>query len=229
MRARIAGRLAFAISTLAFGGCDRDAVAPEPLPERVVGVPPGWLGGVGPSKFYEIGLYRLEKHSGHSAVYLDGPPLTNTESAIISQGIRADNWRGKRVRFSAWVKSQDLNGPIAGLWMRVDGPGVVTGYDNMSDRPVSGTAPWHEVSIVLDVPSDAIGIALGAILQGGGPVNSGFMVIDDMRFEVVDKNAVASTNQYDAPRVSVVSEAATIAAYANAATRPANLDFERIP
>jgi len=219
--------LGLALANLLLVGC-AESIAPPVLPDRVVGAPPGWTGSIGPSRFYEIGLYRLEHFRGHSAVYVDGQPNYTTETAVLQQSIRADNYRGKRIRLSAWVKTQDLQGPIAGLWMRVDGPGVVYGFDNMSSRPLSGNTHWHQVSIVLDVPYEAIGIVFGAILQGGGPLYSGFMVIDEMKLEQVGYK-VPTTNTLSAPLANAIPPATTIAKYLSAPTSPVNTDFEQIP
>lgn len=135
--------------------------------------------------------------------------------------VRVDNYRGKRLRLTAWVKGHGLVAPIAGIWMRVDGAGVVTAYDNMATRAESGTTNWHQVSVVLDVPSDALGIVIGAMLQGGGT-----LFIDDMKVESVG-NGVPSTNMFDAPKPNTIDPATTIANHLNAATSPTNIDFEQ--
>ena len=219
--------LAFVLAGLAVGGC-ADAPAQPDLPVFTVGVPPGWQGTIGASSLYEIGIHRVERHGGRQAAYIDGPPLVTPDVGILSQLVRADDYRGKRVRLSAWVRGRGLAGPIAGLWMRVDGAGVVTAYDNMAARAESGTTGWHLVSVVLDVPSDALGIVIGAMLQGGGPVGSGTLFIDDMKLEEVG-NGVPSTNMLQAPLVNNIDPATTIATYLGTATSPTNLDFERTP
>jgi hypothetical protein len=220
--------LGLALANLLLVGC-AESIAPPVLPDRVVGAPPGWTGSIGPSRFYEIGLYRLEHFSGHSAVYLDGQPNYTTETAVLQQAIKADNYRGKRIRFSAWVKTQDLQGPVAGLWMRIDGLGVSYGFDDMSKRPLSGNMKWHKISIVLDVPYEAVGIVIGALLQGGGPLYSGFMVLDEMKLEQVSFK-VPTTNMLSAPAIpTIIPPANTIAKYLNAPLSPVNADFEQIP
>jgi len=193
------------------------------LPAQAIGVPSGWQGAVGSPVAYEIGLDHVERHGGRWAAYITGPKLFTPDFGILSQSVRADNYRGKRVRLSAWVKGRGLVGPVAGLWMRVDGAGVVTGYDNMRNRAESGTTDWHEVSIVLDVPLDALGIVIGAMRQGGGT-----LFIDDMKLETVG-NSVPSTNMFDAPVPNSIDPATTIAAYLNAPAGPTNADFERTP
>jgi hypothetical protein len=219
--------LAIAFAGLAIASCASAPDEPD-LPAVAVGIPPGWQGTIGVSKNYEIGLYRTDRHGGRSSAYIDGPLLFTPEVGILEQLVRADNYRGRRMRLSAWVKGHGIVGPIAGLWMRVDGAGVVTGYDNMANRAEHGTTDWHQVSVVLDVPADALGIVIGAMLQGGGTFGSGTLFIDDMKLEVVGTD-VPSTNLFDAPKPNAIDPATTIATYLNAGSTPANLDFERVP
>ncbi|MES2178275.1 MAG: hypothetical protein V4550_10450 [Gemmatimonadota bacterium] len=215
--------LASVLAGLSIGGCADTPAEPE-LAAKSIGIPPGWQGTLGTLDAYEIGIALSERHGGHSAGYLmGGAKLATPEVATLSQLIRVDDYRGKRLRLSAWVKGYGLVGPIAGLWMRVDGAGVVTAYDNMGTRPESGTTDWHEVSVVLDVPSNALGILIGAMLQGRGT-----LFIDDMKLESVG-NSVSSTNMFDAPRANTIDPATTIAAYLKAGTSPTNIDFEGTP
>ena len=70
------------------------------------------------------------------------------------QQFSADRFLGKRVRFAAFVKAQDVEG-WAGLWMRLDGRFSVTlKLDNMQNRPIRGTSEWNLYSCVLDVPPE---------------------------------------------------------------------------
>jgi hypothetical protein len=55
--------------------------------------------------------------------------------------------------------------------MRVDGEGRrPVAFDNMQDRPLTGTWRCSEVSVVLDVPKDGVTLAVGVVLEGGGRV-----------------------------------------------------------
>jgi len=80
---------------------------------------------------------------------------------------------------TAFVKSLDV-AAWAGLWMRVDGPGGVLAFDNMSTRPIKGKTEWAQYSVVLDVPDTAKLVAFGVLVQGSGSVS-----IDDFAFETV--------------------------------------------
>jgi hypothetical protein len=93
----------------------------------------------------------------------------------------ADLHLGRKVRFSADVKTADVR-QWAGLWLRVDGPDAGAkplAFDNMGDRPLTGTTDWARYSVVLDVPSEAKVIALGVLLGGEGHVWVDDVVLED--------------------------------------------------
>jgi hypothetical protein len=88
----------------------------------------------------------------------------------LMQMFKADSYRGKRMRFTAVVKSEDVY-EWAGLWMRVDGPKKeLLGFDNMSTRPIKNTIGWERYQVVLDVPDGSVNIAFGIFLTGPGQV-----------------------------------------------------------
>jgi hypothetical protein len=105
------------------------------------------------------------------------------------QMFRADDYRGKRVRYSAVVRTKDVQG-WAGLFMRVDGrdAGHPLAFDNMQTRALVGNTPCQRHEVVLDVPRQANFIALGLMLSGAGEAWVG-----NVRFDVVDER-VASTD-----------------------------------
>ena len=72
--------------------------------------------------------------------------------------------------------------------MRVDGNGGTLAFDNMQSRPIRGTTDWTLVSVVLDVPSDATGIAIGLLLSSPGEA-----WIDDASLEVVGTDVPTRT------------------------------------
>lgn len=105
----------------------------------------------------------------------------------VMQTIKADAYRGKRVRLSGFLSSTDAY--KTGLWMRVDGDGRrILGFDNMDPRPLRGDNDWKEYSIVLDVPADAVDIAYGFLLERKGEVRA-----ENFRLETVGKD-VPTTN-----------------------------------
>ncbi len=208
---------AYCAGVLLLSSCNLDAPTKTVVGEFRLGIPDGWSGGI-PSG-YRIGLTN-DKHGGTEAVFIAGQSATSPNFGVITQGIRADSYRGKRVRFSAWAKQQDVSADASGLWMRVDGPGQTLAFDNMTGRALLGTSDWHLVSIVLDVASNAIGLSFGALLHGAGAIT-----LDDMQLEVV--GAEVSLTNSDPPHAS--SDSATVAnSYIRALSTPINLDFEGI-
>ena len=94
---------------------------------------------------------------------------------------------GKTVRFSAWIKTENVQNGYAGLWWRVDGPGEganrpVLAFDNSSARIVdgkpnahngtirgaTGTTPWTLYKFELPVGKTASNINFGVLLTGTG-------------------------------------------------------------
>lgn len=101
--------------------------------------------------------------------------------ATLMQQFSAQDYRGKRVRFQARVKTADVS-RWAGLWMRVDTPTHPgASFYNSLDRPIVGSSDWQVRSVVLDVPADANIVAFGVNHGGKGEV-----WIDALKFEVVD-------------------------------------------
>ncbi len=150
-------------------------------------VPEGWfLAGSKPAN-YDTGTDAQAVNNGKPSAYLKAK--TDSEGfGTLMQSISAEQYRGKRVRFSAYVKSQDVN-RWSGLWMRVDGPTPASGgappataFDNMQNRAIKGTQLWRQYEVVLDVDAKAAGVSFGILLDGPGEVwlNSvGFEVVSD--------------------------------------------------
>src|SRR6187401_1169531 len=75
--------------------------------------PKGWRGGgVG----YELATDTEVKHGGKASGSLKATDAAKNFGAL-TQPIRADNYRGKRVRLVAYVKSEGVK-DWAGLWLR---------------------------------------------------------------------------------------------------------------
>ena len=132
-------------------------------------MPKGWFTcGSHPSE-YEMGLDPGAGPAQGAAAYVKGGerPLG---FATLMQSFKADAYRGKRLRFSAAVRADGVD-QWAGLWMRVDGnTEQMLAFDNMQNRPITGTRDWETHAVVLDVPEQSCQIALGILLTGAGQV-----------------------------------------------------------
>jgi hypothetical protein len=178
-------------------------------------VPSGWFAAGSDPTSYEFTIDTKEKKGGKASGSYEAkdPKADNFGTAM--QQFAADDFKGKRVRMSAWVKAKDVD-EWAGLWMRVDGlKKSPLAFDNMGERPIKGTADWKKYEIVLDVPEDSAQIAFGILMKGKGRV-----WVDDFKFEAVD-------NKVDLTGLKVESQDADITVPDNQPKKPENLDFEK--
>jgi hypothetical protein len=90
--------------------------------------------------------------------------------SALKQSISATRYGGRRVRFSATLRTQEVT-DWAGLWLRIDGPHGVLIMDNMQDRPLRRSAGWIQAGVVLYVPLEATELHFGALLSGAGAID----------------------------------------------------------
>jgi len=206
----------------------------QAAPARVVGPPAAWASSRGSPALYVIGVETGAAHGGLAAAYVSRAAATSpfaapaasrvaaaeSTGAVLSQFLRADGFRGRRVRWSGWLRTTGISGKGAGLWMRIDGPGACQGFDNMQPRMVLGTSGWEQFSVVLEVPGNAVGIALGLYVMGAGD-----LLADDFALEAVGDD-VPVTNLMTGFEPSSMDSAATAASYARSPSAPSNLGFE---
>ena len=141
------------------------------------GVPPGWLlTGSQPQN------YRTGSDANGTAFLQSKPDAKVSGFGTLMQTVKADAYAGKRVRFSAMVRSEDVNG-WAGLWMRIDQGNKALAFDNMETRPIKGTNGWKKYEVVLNVPINATGISFGALVASNGEV-----WLSDVSFAVVNSD-----------------------------------------
>ena len=143
----------------------------------------GWfLSGATPQNF-EMGRDFQVVHKGNASGYLRSiKPVGEEQFGTVMQQFHASKYCGKRLKLSCFIKTEDIQG-FAGLWMRIDAKdGDTLQFDNMSNRPITGTTGWNYYSVVLDVPEHAGAIYFGVLLQG-----SGMVWMDEFTFEEVDE------------------------------------------
>lgn len=160
----------------------------------MVGPPEGWTFGGNAVNRYRTWTDIAQGLSGggrcsiiearwHSSTgtHLRPPSVPANQFATVMQAISAQDYRGKRVRFSAQLSTVEVFGQ-AGLWMRVDGEnGKVLNFDDMTSRPVSGTTSWTGYDVVLDIPAESSVIQFGYLLAGEGKVKAA-----SFRLDIVD-------------------------------------------
>lgn len=173
-------------------------------------VAPGWGGG---GEGYDLSADTTVKHGGKASGAIQSGAQPGV-FASLTQGFAADDYRGKRLRMTAFVRSKEIDG-WTGLWMRIDGKDKTgLAFDNMSDRQIKGTTDWQSYAVVLDVPQEAEQIYFGVLLAGKGQV-----WVDDFKLEAVGQDV--KTTGMELPSMARQGEAPKLP------KSPANLDFEQ--
>ena len=86
------------LALIVLAGC-LDTMPPIPgVTSVLAGSPPGWSASTGGGQ-YAVGLTD-EYRTGATSLYLRGE-LVTTQFSAVAQSIRAEGYRGKRVRWSA--------------------------------------------------------------------------------------------------------------------------------
>ena len=133
-------------------------------------IPKGWVFNALNKPKYEVGIDNSTYESGKSSAFVISHNTVEKEFGNLMQAIKADNYIGKRLQLTAYIKSE--NAGRVQMWMRIDGPiqeeGKNLGFDNMGMRPITGTTGWKQYSIVLDVPDKATVINYGFLIVGTG-------------------------------------------------------------
>ena len=168
--------------------------------------PSGWT-LVTSEESYAAGIDTKIKRTGASSGVLRSENNAADGWAQLLQVIRGNAFKGKRVRFRAYLKTDAVIGR-AGLFMRVEGDNSnqPLAWDNMQDRPIRGSTNWQRVAVVLDIPVDSKRMLFGLLLTGKGKV-----WIDDVSLDVVDETVPVTDIMHRWPHPE----------------RPENLDFER--
>ena len=148
--------------------------------------PATWGGGGDPADYQYAPDYATLRDgvaTGHIKAKNNAPASFASIATFRKPGVLG----GQRVRYSAEVKSAGVLG-WAGMWMRVDDAQFKPiAFDNMMNRPVTGTSDWTRHEIVLDVAESAAQVTFGLLLSGPGEVWIGRATL-----EVVDKSVPAT-------------------------------------
>lgn len=137
--------------------------------------PNGWLIAGDQKQDFEVGTDPNIKHNNaHPAIIRSTKAEPIMGFATLMQQIKADAYRGQRVRLTAELMSLDCKGAVT-IWLRADGPdrGKILAFDNMETRngddgPLTGTTDWTERHVVLDIPPESVSLNFGFYLRGNG-------------------------------------------------------------
>jgi len=109
-----------------------------------------------------------------------GPPimLPFPLMATLSQEFKANQYRGKRMKFSAIIKSEAREGSAA-LTMTISGNCQMLMYDYMIGRNITGITDWKKAEVVLDVPVESTTIQFGITMRGKGQIWASGLVFEE--------------------------------------------------
>jgi len=173
-------------------------------------VPKDWILSGDSASDYVANVDHATVHGGKASAHYKSRDDHPKEFGTLMQVCDATAFRGKRVVFSAFVKTTKVAG-WTGLWLRVDGnKDEVTAFDNMEDRPIKANSDWKQYSVVLDVSKDAKDLAYGILVAGAGET-----WIDDVKLEVAPKGMAVTGKPVEDERP-----------HHTPLPQPSNLDFE---
>ena len=196
-------------------------------------VPAGWQAVTDGSGEYTVSadVARRDGGQGYAGATIKANVASPRGSAMLAQSIRADAYRGKRVRLTGFLKTIGVNEGTAVLFMRVDGEGTVQSSDFMENRPLMLTTDWARQEIVLDIPRNAVGFTYGFMLGGSGQA-----WLDDVQLDVVGDDVPTTgrpgglyppSNRNLDPREADKRRREQEVAYRRAASAPVNLALHR--
>ncbi len=139
-------------------------------PKVTTHAPTGWWKNGSKPAAYVVGVDREIEHDSLPSAYARSIEPSIEGFGGMMQMCDAQSHLGKRLRLSAWMKTENANDGGAHLWFRIDAKegGATLGFDNMDGRPAKGTTEWTNYSIVLDVPANAGALAFGFFIDGTG-------------------------------------------------------------
>jgi hypothetical protein len=142
------------------------------------------------------------------------------QGGTLMQVSSASAYKGKRIRFSAFLRSNEVAGR-AGLWVRADdADGTTVAFRNcyFASAPksfVQATTGWKQVEISIDIPDTAMDLSFGVQMQSTGTV-----WIDNASIDVIGPYEPARADQVERTPHSPIDPQRLSPA-------PQNMDFEQ--
>lgn len=138
-------------------------------------MPEGWFKREKRPDTYEIGLDSNEYKTEPRSYYLKSSTnkVTSEDRATLSQVINSQKYKGKRVEFSALVKTEKVENAA---YFFAD---LLPIIGNHSDA-IKENTDWKKVSLTIYVPMESRDIHFGISLNGSGQV-----WVDDINVKII--------------------------------------------
>lgn len=142
----------------------------------------GWFVGWGGAPKETLFIDSTTVHGGRYAARLERGAHSASSFSTATRTIPI-TFKGETIELHGWLKTRDVSGGWAGLWMRQDSDAqAALQFDNMKDSGITGTTNWKEWRISLPVDARATSITFGAMVVG-----QGVLWADDLEFLVDGK------------------------------------------
>jgi hypothetical protein len=130
---------------------------------------------------HAVTVDRTQGHLTSSSALIRSRDSSVTSPTLVTQHFLAHEYHGKRVRLSAWLKSENVT-RSAVLWMLLEDNTRLLLFTTAT--PVTGTTDWTRREIVYDIDTDTTLISIGFELEGAGAVWLADVAVDIVGTEV---------------------------------------------
>lgn len=150
------------------------------------------MGGTAPESF-KVSIDSSTFQNGSYSACLESVTKNPKGFGTIQQQFNAKDYAGKRLKMSAYIKTQNVKLGTA-FWINIANDSFTVAFDNMSqgkiDRTIYGTNEWAKHDIIIDVPINSEIINFGVFLDGVGKI-----WIDNFTFSIVDEKTTEITGK----------------------------------
>jgi erythromycin esterase len=107
-------------------------------------------------------------YTGEYALLMEAGEAPEAEFGNTMKSFPASLVAGKRITYSAMIKSAEVADGYAGIWWRAEGDIDVLSFGSSKSQFDPSGLDWAQHSITLDIPEEAERVYFGMILRGGG-------------------------------------------------------------
>lgn len=127
--------------------------------------PKGWATG---NEGYTVRVDSTVSVSGKRSLCIQ--KISDGSFGVANSSFPVSLAKGKKLKYTGYIKTENVTGECAGLWWRVDGASGPLGFDNMNGRGPTGTTGWTKYTIEMQIDDKAQNINFGVLFPGSGKV-----------------------------------------------------------
>ncbi len=153
---------------------------------------------------YTASLVDDVTHTGTLALKMVGNPTDASKFMNVSQTVNIDVKELKRIKITAYIKTENVKGNVA-MWCQLwDGNKKRIGFENsiMQGVTVTGTTAWKKYSLILTVDKEVKNLFFGAYLAGTGTVWFDDLALEE--FEGANEPAAAEVVKFNREFIDIV-------------------------